>query len=74
MWMEDNKIMYSFYQKEVANKAVINKLLALSENVKVASLTQNTSELLPVELRLAVIDEFTEQVLAATTAGIRPRR
>ena len=72
--MEDNKIMYSFYQKEVANKAVINKLLALSENVKVASLTQNTSELLPVEMRLAVIDEFTEQVLAATTAGIRPRR
>ena len=74
MWMEDNKIMYSFYQKEVANKAVINKVLALSENVKVASLTQNTSELLPVEMRLAVIDEFTEQVLAATTAGIRPRR
>ena len=72
--MEDNKIMYSFYQKEVANKAVINKVLALSENVKVASLTQNTSELLPVEMRLAVIDEFTEQVLAATTAGIRPRR
>ena len=79
--MEDNKIMYSFYQKEVANKAVINKLSALSENVKVASLTQNlirrcknTSELLPVEVRLAVIDEFTEQVLAATTAGIRPRR
>ena len=66
--------MYSFYQKEVANKAVINKVLALSENVKVASLTQNTSELLPVEMRLAVIDEFTEQVLAATTAGIRPRR
>ena len=37
-------------------------------------MTQNTSELLPVEMRLAVIDEFTEQVLAATTAGIRPRR
>merc|ERR1740123_672475 len=41
MWMEDNRIMYSFYQKEVANKAVINKISALSENVKVASLTQN---------------------------------
>ena len=71
MWVEDNKIMYSFYQKEVANKAVINKLSALSENVKVASLTQNlirrcknTSELLSMEERLAVIDQFTEQVLA----------
>ena len=71
MWMEDNRIMYSFYQKDVANKAVINKLSALSENVKVASLTQNlirrcknTSEMLPVEERLAVIDRFTEQVLA----------
>ena len=41
MWVEDNKVQYSFYQKEVANKAVINKKSALSENVKVASLTQN---------------------------------
>ena len=78
MWMEDNKIMYSFYQKEVANKAVINKLSALSENVKVASLTQNlirrcknTSELLPVEVRLAVIDEFVEQVLASNPLGVQ---
>ena len=35
---------------------------------------KNTSETLSMEARLAVIDEFTEQVLAATTAGIRPRR
>ena len=27
MWVEDNKIMYSFYQKEVANKAVILSLI-----------------------------------------------
>ena len=70
LWVEENKILYSFYQKEVANKQVIHKKSALSENVKVASLTQNlirrmknTSEFLSLGERLAVIEQFTEQVL-----------
>ena len=81
MWVQDNKIQYSFYQKEVANKALINKRSALSENIKVASLTQNlirrcknTSEMLSMEARLAMINEFTQQALACDYSKEQTKR
>ena len=41
MWVQNNKILYSFYQKPVANKCVIHKDSALGMNMKIASHTQN---------------------------------
>ena len=39
MFVQDNKVLYSFYQKPVANKCVIHKDSALGQNMKIASLT-----------------------------------
>ena len=40
-WKENERILYSFYQKEVSKKTLIDRKSALGENMKVASLTQN---------------------------------
>ena len=63
-WVIDNKIYYSFFQKSMARKTVIHKQSALSEKTKVTSLSQdlirrmkNTSEDVPIEERIAIIDE-----------------
>ena len=60
---------------------MISKKSALSEIVKVASLTQNlirrcknTSEMLSIQARLAVIDQFTQQVLACGYSKEQTRR
>ena len=39
--MEDGKVKYLFFQKEMARKQVINRHSALGENVKVSSINQN---------------------------------
>ena len=41
LFVQDNMILYSFFQKPVANKCVIHKQSALGENSKIASHTQN---------------------------------
>ena len=71
-WMEKNRIQYLFYQKGMAKKTLINKHSALSENVKVASLSQdlvrrmmNTSELLSTEERVKVVNEYSDNVRAS---------
>ena len=65
MFVQDNKVLYSFYQKPVANKCVIHKDSALGMNMKIASHTQNlirrmknTSEDVNMETRLAVINKY----------------
>ncbi len=57
--VQDNLVLYLFFQKPVANKCVIHKQSALEENSKIASHTQNlirrmkcTRELLPMESRI----------------------
>ena len=63
------RILYIFYEKEVANKHVIMKKSALAENTKVSSLTQdlirrmkNTSEYLEQEERNCVVDTFAAKL------------
>ena len=69
MFVQDNKVLYSFYQKPVANKCVIHKDSALGMNMKIASHTQNlirrmknTSEDVSMETRMAVINEYNQQL------------
>ena len=71
-WVVNNKVLYSFFQKPMARKTVINRQSALSEKTKVTSLSQdlirrmkNTSEDLPMDERIAIIDEYTKQLIAS---------
>ena len=71
-WMYGNKIMYSFFQKAVAKKTLIQRKSALGENCKVASLSQNmvrrmknTSEELPDTERVSIINEYCAQLEAS---------
>ena len=68
-WVSDNKVLYSFYEKPMARKTQIQRKSALGENVKIASLTQNlmrrmknTSELIPNEERVQIVEEYTTQL------------
>ena len=70
MWKQGGLVMYSFYQKPVARKTVIQKRSALGESVKVASHSQNmfrrmsnTSELLPDSERIRIVNDFASQLL-----------
>ena len=69
LWTVGERILYSFYQKPMANKLLIHRKSALGENVKVASLTQNlvrrmknTSEDVPDVERVKIVDEFYMQL------------
>ena len=71
-WMLGKKIMYEFYEKPMTSKFVIMKKSALSENTKVASLSQdlirrlkNTSERLKSNDRVRVVDNFTAKLAAS---------
>ena len=70
--VQDNSVLYLFFQKPVANKCVIHKQSALGENSKIVSHTQNlirrmkcTRELLPMESRIVFIDEFCWQLISS---------
>ena len=63
------RLMYTFYEKEVATKFVILKNSALAENTKVSSLTQdlvrrmkNTSEYVNQTTRNKVVDDFSAKL------------
>ena len=69
LFVQGSIVLYSFFQKPVANKCLIHKQSALGENSKIASHTQNlirrmkcTSERLPMESRIVVIDDFSRQL------------
>ena len=68
-WMEEGKLIYKFFMKPMAKKTLIMKSSALGENTKVAALTQdavriskNTSELVDMETRGKIIDNFYERL------------
>ena len=70
MYVSNNLVHYEFFNKPMANKNVIAKISALSENVKIASLNQNlirrmlnTSEHVNIKTRTNIVDEFTQQLL-----------
>ena len=77
----DKKIQYSFYQKPMAKKTVIQRKSALGENCKIASLSQNlvrrmknTSEDLPDSERIQIIDEYSSQLSASGYSAAQSRR
>ena len=67
IWMEGGRVLNTFFEKEMSAKTVIHRDSALSENSKMASLSQNmvrhmrnTSERLPIEERVLVVNKFTQ--------------
>ena len=69
LYTMEERIVYSFYQKPMAKKTLIQRRSALGENVKVASLTQNiirrmknTSEDVPDEERRKIVDDYYWQL------------
>ena len=68
-WLEGDKLLYKFFMKPMAKKTVIMMSSALGENVKVAALSQevvrlskNTSELVDIETRSQMVDNFYERL------------
>ena len=66
IWVsEDNKCLYTFFEKPTATNQVIHKESAMPENMRVSTLNQevtrrmlNTSELLDDGVRCRVLDDF----------------
>ena len=78
-WMED-EIKYSFYQKPMARKTVINKHSALSEKTKVSSLSQelirrmkNTSESIQDDVRIEIVNDYSYQLLSSGYSHVQTR-
>ena len=66
---EDNKTMYTFFEKPMASDMVIQREAAMPENMKISSLNQemvrrmvNTSELVPMKTRLDIVDRFGQKL------------
>ena len=64
IWIEKMQIWYMFYQKPMCNNIVVQEKSALSESVKVSSLTEeivrrlkNTRDSLPVEYRMETLED-----------------
>ena len=81
IWVEKEHLLYSFYGKPMRNKHVLNRKSALSENVKMSSLSQNMvrrmkniSETLPVKERVKVIDEYCIKLATSGYAKRETRR
>ena len=52
----DNKTMYSFFEKPMASNIVVQKVSAMPRRM------MNTSEMVPMEQRLAVVDEYGQKL------------
>ena len=66
---EDNRTMYTFYEKPMASDMTIQREAAMPENMKISSLNQemvrrmvNTSELVPMKTRLAIFDKYGQKL------------
>jgi hypothetical protein len=66
---EDNKTMYSFYQKPMASNMVIQKVSTMPENMRMSTLNQemtrrmmNTNEMVPMEQRITVVDDYGQKL------------
>ena len=80
-WMESGKLLYKFFRKPMSKDTLIMKESALSENIKISSLTQevirlskNTSEDVPMKTRGNIIDSFLEQLILSGYSHHASRR
>ena len=70
LWVsEGNVVQYNFFEKPMASNQCIHKDTALAEDTKMATLNgevvrrmQNTSEELPTEARVKVLDRFCQKM------------
>ena len=80
-FVSENKVLYSFYEKPMAKKTLIQRKSALGENVKIASLTQNlirrmknTSELLPDGERILIVERYVSQLKLSGYSEMQTKR
>ena len=70
VWVrEDNKVMYSFYEKPMSSNQVIQKASAMPENMRMSTLNQevtrrmlNTCEWLDDRVRWGILDDFCQKL------------
>ena len=71
LWIrkEDNRTLYAFYEKPMATNMMIQKKSAMPENMRMSSLNQemyrrmtNTSELVTLEQRLEIVDQYGQKL------------
>ena len=72
VWLEGDRLMYSFYEKPMAAKTVMRRESALSENTKVSSLSQdlirrlkNINLELPTSARVEAINDFASKLMSS---------
>ena len=65
-----NKVLFSFYEKEMVSPMVLHKRSAMPESVRRATLNQemvrrmvNTSEMVDMEKRLEVVDNYAQKLI-----------
>merc|ERR1712106_665507 len=70
IFIQDGRIEYQFFEKEMSDNVVIQAQSALSESVKVASLTEHvirrlkhTSQSLPHSLRMETLEKFSQKMV-----------
>ena len=70
VWIEEGRAKYTFYEKPTATSKVIDRRSALSENCKLASLSQNmirrmrnTSERVETRERVEIVDNYTAKLI-----------
>ena len=68
--MEDNTVVYIFYEKPMASSMVIQKRSAMPENMQMSSLNQevirrmlNTSERLEDAWRIGIVDDYARKLM-----------
>ena len=81
LWVEDGRLMHTFFEKKMASSKVIHKDSALGENCKMASLSQNlvrrlknTCGRLPEWERTVVVDNFTTKLANSGYTRVQARR
>ena len=69
IWLRDGRLWYQFFEKIMSNNVVIQEKSALSESVKIASLTEhvirrlkNTSQDLPIAYRLEALEGLSQKM------------
>ena len=83
LWVrqEDGLIMHTFYEKPTSSNQTIQKDTALPENTKMATLNSevvrrmlHTSELLPIEKRIVVLDDVSQKLANSGFQLVQTRR
>ena len=70
LWIgNDNRTMYSFFEKPMSSNQVIQRKSAMPENMRMSTLNQemvrrmmNTSELLDIKVRVGVVDDYCQKL------------